>query len=422
MRLDLATAGLVAALVGLTAGCGGQVENAAAGGRSAGADAGAGGTGGDAPCLGCVGGTGGYAEPPCNLAVVAAGELPPQGQRKVDSVSIAASAKSFVIAYVEKDPANAGIRNFAVVRLDDSGQLGSVMRDDLPACTHVPQSNGSAVTFDPAGSAGLAAFAVTDCGKGAGVVFIPLSADGGLGTPNIALNPTFSALTFGSHALAGVGANRFAFVYLAPGPPPSAQLAFLSGDQFDGNAFDLFGAAAADSVAVTTSSSVRGILGHLDSGEDALQMGPPTGNAQNEPPYAFATKPWSTVAAIKDRVAVAFPAAVGMEYRLFLVGQPIHSGTLAFGASLVSGDIVALRDRLVAVGASATGLYYFHIEDATGTPSTGQEFASGSGGAVGGQTLTNISSVAIAAARNSVAVVYRQTGAPSGWVLLSCHG
>lgn len=409
MRLSSFSGFVSAAVIALVAGCGGRVavqnSNEGTGGS------GTGGAGG--------GGTGGVPPEVCDLSLITAGTLPRRGHRNVESAAIAASANSYTIAYVETDPAS-GQRNSTLVNLTDSGQIGGVKRNDLPGCASAVLSHGSAVTFSTTGSHGLAAFALRNCGStGAGSMFISLSANGSPSSPTLAINNTFSALSFGPHALAGIGDNRYAFVYLPTSVPAGgAQLATLTGHAFDGAAVELFSAQAANAVGVSTSSGTRAVLGHLASGKEVLQTGAPEVDAGTGNELQLGTQPWGAMTTIGTRVAVVLPTADGVRYRLFESGQQVHQGALQGSATPAMADVAARGDHLIVVGAHNRSLDFYRVDNATTNPTGVQvgEFANG----LGTMTLPPIKSLAIAAARGTVAVVMAGNGTAGHWALFSC--
>ncbi len=403
------------------AACGGQV--AASNSGDAGASGGSGAGGGTTS----TGGSGGspIGPPPagaCNLSLVASGQLPQQGQRTVESVAVARSAKSFTVAYVER---SASTRDATLVNLADGGQLGNVVRNDLPSCANAATSHGAAITFDYSGTAGLAAFAAGDCtGSGAGALFVGLGPGGTPSQPKQTNTPDFSSMRLGPHALASIGPNRFAFVY-NPGSASStgAQLATLTGDQFDGGAVSLFGAEAADSAAISTTDTVRGILGHLTSGSETLTIGFPGSDAGADFRLSLGGQAWGAVAAIGTRVGVVFPSPGGLDYKLFPYDpKPIALSSGGFeGPAFALGDLAALGNRLIAVGASGTELDAYRVDNATGaTPTHDMQALNKFSGNVGTTPLPAVQNLAIAAARGKVAIVYAGKGTPGYWALLSC--
>jgi len=410
----------IAALALVVAGCGGKTERSSGGGGTggtssggAGADSGPTDSGGTAPTVAC------------NLSLIASGALPQKGQRQVDSLAIAASADSFSIAYFEKNPMDGVSQDTALVNLPDNGQLGSVVRNEMPGCVGPAVSRGSAVTFDTTGSAGLAAFAVTNCsGSGAGAMFFALSADGSPKSPKTASANAFSRMEFGSHALAPIGVDRFAFAYrVATNAAPNAQLATLTGDQFDGDVSVLFGALDAHDVAISTSVSVRGLIGHLTSGMELLQIGASDTDAGADIQKQLGIQPWGAVAAIGSRVAVMLPSAIGLQYQLFVGSSKSAFAMGTFKGAIYSlGDLAALGDRLIAVGANGKSLALYRLNNATGTPATIVTSVQKFSGKIGTEPLPDIEQVAIAAARSTVAVVFAGKGSPGGWALFSCKG
>lgn len=410
MRLNLLSWLVSAAIVALVAGCGGKVQTTSGsggtGGNASGGSAGSAGSG--------TGGTGGGAPAPCDLSLIASGALPRKGKRIVESVAVAASSKAFTVAYVEQDPTDITLRNASLVDLGDNGQFGGVTRNDIPGCAGSTGSRGAAVTFGATGESGLAAFAVRNCGSsGAGSMFFSLSANSNPGAPKVAASNTFSALSFGSHALAGIAADRYAFVYLPTTVPAGgAQLATLTGDAFDGGAVDLFGAQPADAVAVSTSSSVGAVLGHLASGKEVLRIAAAGADAGAGSNHQLGTAPWGAVTALGSRVAVLLPTPGGLEYRLFNSSQQVQQHVLS-GTPTPHGDITALGNRLIAVGAGAGAVSLYRIDNATGTPSPGVKVPTS-------LQVSSVREVAIAAARSTVAVVYTGNNTPGHWALFSC--
>ena len=219
-----------------------------------------------------------------------------------------------------------------------------------------------------------------------------------------------------------IGSNRFAFVY-TPGSATStgAQLATLTGDQFDGGAVSLFGAEATDSAAISTTDTVRGMLGHLTSGQEKLTIGQPDADAGGDMQYDLAAEPWGAVAAIGSHVATLLPLAQGLAFGLYdsSSSKVMSSGTFK-GPTFSSGDIAALGNRLIAVGANDIGLSAYRIDGALDTPTHSEQALQHFTGNVGGQPLPVVQSLAIAAARSTVAVVYAGKGTPGYWALLSC--
>lgn len=411
MRLK---SGLVsAAVVALVAGCGGKVHTTAAQDGTGGtAGNGSGGSGGTD--TGGTGGTGGGTSAPCDLSLIASGALPQRGQRTVESVAVAASSKSYTVAYVEQSPADNTSRNTTILKLRDAGQLDGVERNDMPVCP-AGTSLGAAAAFGTTGSPGLAAFAAQGCqGSGSGAMFFHLTDSAGPGSPKLALTPAFSALSLGPHALAPLDTDRFAFVYLPTTKPAGgAQMATLTGTAFDGNAVELFGAQPADAAAVATSSSVQAILGHLGSGAEVLQIGAPDADA-GAPMVTLGAQPWGAVTTIGNRVAVLLPTATGLEYRLFDSNQQVHKQALS-DTPTPHGDITVLGDRLIAVGAGAGAMTLYRVDHANATPGAAVKVPVNLPALSPGQ-------IAIAAARNTVAVVYTGKGSRGHWALFSCKG
>ncbi len=406
MRLKFLPRLVSAAIVALVSGCGGRVAvqntNEGTGGS------GGGGAGGGAGTGGTAGGTQG----PCDLSLIASGALPRRSQRNTESVAVAASSKSYTIAYAERDPTDNTSRNTAIVKLDDTGQLGIVEHNEMLHCPTGP-SAGAAAIFGTTGSPGLAAFAAGSCsGGGAGAMFFHLTANAGPGSPNLALNPDFSSLSLGPHALAPLGTNRFAFVYVPiTKPAGGAQLATLTGTAFDGNPVELFGAEPLDAAAVTTSSSVQAILGHLSSGKEMLQLGAPDADGGGSP-HLLGTQPWGAVTTIGGRVAVLLPTATGLEYRLFNFNQQVDKHALS-DVPTPDGDITSLGNRLIAVGAGAGAISLYRIDNANGTPGAGVKVPTH-------LPASSVGQIAIAAARSTVAVVYTDNSARGQWALFSC--
>lgn len=407
MRLNLLSAVGFAAFVALVAGCGGKVQTTSGSGGTAGN--GSGGSAGSA-----TGGTGGGAPAPCDLSLIESGALPRKGKRIVDSVAVAASSNAFTVAYVEQDPTDVTLRNATLVELRDNGQFGGMTRNNIPSCAGSTGSRGAAVTFSTTGSHGLAAFAVRNCGgSGAGSMFFSLSANGSPGAPTVATSNTFSALSFGSHALAGIAADRYAFVYLPTMVPASgAQLATLTGQAFDSNAVELFGAHPADAVAVSTSSSVRAVLGHLASGMEVLRTAGPDADAGAGENHQLGKAPWGAVTTLGSRVAVLLPTPGGLEYRLFNSSQQVQQHVLS-STPTPHGDITALGTRLIAVGAGAGTVSLYRIDNATGAPIPGVKVTTS-------LLASSVSQIAIAAARSTVAVVFTGNNTPGHWALFSC--
>lgn len=409
-----------AAIAALAAGCGGRIGTSGdSGGGAGGGNGGSGGAG-----LGGGSGTGGGTQAPCDLSLIASGALPQRGQRTVQSVSVAASSKSYTIAYVEQDPKDSTSRNATLVDLTDSGQLDSGARNDLPGCVGPQMSLGSSVTFDTNGSVGLAAFAVSGCsGSGAGAMFIHLTAGAGPASPKLATSPEFTALFLDPHALAPLDADRFAFAYV-PFPPNSptiggAELATLTGDAFDGGVVELFNAQPADTVAVSTSSSVRAFLSRLISGREVLQIGAPNTDAGAGSTHQLGMKTWGALTTIGNRVAVLLPTAAGLEYRLFDSNQQVQQGALE-GPACAMADIAPLGNRLIVVGAHDKSLDFYRIDSIKGKLATSVQELAELSGALGTVPLPPIKSLAIAAARSTVAVVTTGSGTRGHWALLSC--
>lgn len=367
-----------------------------------------------------AGGTAGSAPvATCDLSLVASGRLPHASQ--VDSVAIAASAKGFTIAYVD---VASGIHGNTVVDLSDGGQPSNAFQVTVPGCPGT--SRGAAVSYGTTGSSGLAAFAAGNCsGAGAGAMFFPLSAGARAGSPTTARNSGNSAIVIGPHALAPLGPDRYAFAYqMTTSQGSGAQLATLTGDQFDGAVTDLFSAEPADSVAISASDRARGILGHLTSGSELLDVGAsdPDAGAYVHIQKKLGSQPWAAIAAFGLRVAVVFPSSVGLQYRLIEDSSRGTVGSGYFkGADFSHGDVAVLGNHLVAVGSSSDHVTLYQLDNVQATP-TGlpQEPVQMFTSMIGTEFLPPVQHLALAAARNRVALVYAGKNTAGYWALFSC--
>jgi hypothetical protein len=255
-------------------------------------------------------------------------------------------------------------------------------------------------------------------------MFFRLSAGGSPASPKTARNPDASAITVGPHALAPLGVDRYAFAYpMTTSLASGAQLATLTGDQFDGTVTALFGALDADNAAIATSGSVRGILGHLTTGSELLEIGAPDADAGAGTQKQLGVQPWGAVAALGSRVAVVLPSAIGMQYRLFADSSKAAVASGTFKGTIFSlGDIAALGSRLIAAGVNGNSLTLYRMDNATGTPATNLEAVQKFSGQIGAEPLLDLEHLAIAAAGSTVAVVFAGKGTRGGWALFSCNG
>jgi hypothetical protein len=108
-------------------------------------------------------------------------------------------------------------------------------------------------------------------------------------------------------------------------------------------------------------------------------------------------------------------------------GTEVGTGTF-MGGSFLSGDVVRLRENLIAVGAQSGGFTLFRLGGASGTPGSTPPVTTPLLGTVGSVSIASFDGrrVAVAAERSRVALawLYRDTAAPStrpgGWALLEC--
>jgi hypothetical protein len=416
MRFHSLTAAASAALIGLTGACGGRVQSAISGGAggtgagTGGAFAGAGGgCASDCGDQGVGGPSGGGA---CNLALIASG-APRQGPDESASqwVSVAALPSSFVVAAEKRSGASGDTWLYSFT---DAGKVST--EDGISTRC---MNGGATVAYDPESSSGMAAFAQDACaGEDAGVVVFPFHSALISGAPMALSDTGFTSLSLSSHALSPVAQNQFAFVFTAT-PGHEAKLGWLQDAHFVAGSTleEPFNGTPADSVSVTSSDSILGVLAHLSAGGEWLQIGAPSEGAGGTV-RSLGQAPWGAAAANGNRVATVMPAASGLDYQIFSEAGQIGTGHFG-GPAFATGDVVALGNRWIVVGVDTKGrVMLYRIDDASGAPiHTGlvREFDTLiQGGAP--------ADVALAAARDRVELVYSApTGATGGWAQFECR-
>lgn len=435
-------------------GSGGTGNTGGSGARDAGdASNGGGASGaGGSTGVGGAGGSGGTSSSGCDLSVIASGELPPlpgdAGSVQLSGPTVAASSAGFVIGYRSQI---AGELSAHAALLSKSGTLNPPSTVMLVACPGKSPADGVGLAFS--GANGLMALALPDCdGQGAGAFFMAVAANAQLSALKLARSPgQFQDLTLAStHSLSGTGApNQYDFVYRAtlPSGNPQMQLAPLAGNSFGGGVSSLFNGEATMFGMVASTAQIQALLGQVPNKAavelDVAGPGAAAGNGEAGAPHAFLLpqSDWGAVTAWNDRAAAIAPGAgSGLTVQAVTsTGQNLGLVTLQ-GDQFSSGDIVALRDHLIVVGAEARQFTLFRVDGALGTPSTSEAGSTPSGALVVGPrhtlSVTQLSlpdgggtfdghQVSIAAAGDEVAVVWRSKlnpdpAAPGGWALLKC--
>ncbi len=421
----------------------------------------------------------------CDLSVFASGSLPPlssgdAGGAQFTGPTVAASTAGFVVGYRTQE---SGALYAHAAQLTTSGTMNPPSTIPLKDCPNKSPADGVGLAFS--GGNGLMALSLPDCdGNGAGAYFMAVDPNGQLSALKLAQSPgQFLDLTLArTHALSGTDApNVYDFTYRAT--PPSnniqIQLAQLQGNSFFGSITSLFGAEAALFGMVASTSQIQALLGQVPS-KAALEFdvgGPGAaagkgGDGGSAHPFLLPLSDWGALTAWDDRAAAIAPGAAsgltlqGADATGTDLGQVVLQGD-----QFSSGDIVALRDHLIVVGAEAQQLTVYRIDGAKGTPAPdaggpppqdsgtageagqpegGQSEAGpvdsgppppdsgSSGGTLTMATTTLIDlgtlklpstfdgkQVSIAALGDEVAVVWRNKlkpdpSAPGGWVLLKC--
>ncbi len=431
--------------------CGGSVRGGTGNTGGSGArDAGGASNGGGASAaggsagVGAAGGSGATSSSGCNLSLIASGELPPlpgaAGSVELSGPTVAASSAGFVIGYRSQI---AGQFAAHAALLSKSGTLNPPSTLMLDTCPSKSPADGVGLAFS--GDSGLMTLALPDCdGQGAGAYFMAVAANAQLSALKLARSAgQFQDLTLAStHSLSETGApNQYDFVYRAtfPSGPPQLQLAPLVGTNFGGAVSSLFNSEAATFGMVASTAQIQALLGQVPNKAavelDVAGPGAAAGNGEAGAPHTFLLpqSDWGAVTAWNDRAAAITPGAgSGLTLQAATsTGQNLGLVTLQ-GDQFSSGDIVALRDHLIVVGAEAQQFTLFRVDGALGTPSSGalvvgphhtlsvtQLSLPDSGGTFDGHQ------VSIAAADNEVAVVWRSKlnpdpAAPGGWALLKC--
>ncbi len=415
----------------------------------------------------------------CDLSVIASGGLPPlsvgdAGSAQVSGPAVAASAQGFVIGYRSQ----VGGQLYAhAALLSTSGTINPPSTLSLAACPGKSPADGVGLAFS--GTGGLMALALPDCdGQGAGAYFMMVDASGKLSNLKLARSQNqFADLTLArTHSLSGSGAaDRYDFVYRATFPPPNnniqMQLAPLQSNSFGGNVSSLFAGEATLFGMVASTSQIQSLLGQVPS-KAAVELdvaGPgsaSTTDGGGAHSFLMPLSDWGALTAWTDRAAAIAPGAgSGLTVQAATAAGDDLGQLKLQGDQFSSGDVVALRDHLIVVGAEAQQLTLYRIDGAEGTaspvadagatteggtpeggtpeggtPEGGSSQPSGPGALSTGLTQTLSMSqlklpdggttfdghqVSIAAAGDEVAVVWRtklnpDPAAPGGWALLKC--
>lgn len=395
--------------------------------------------------------TGGGCEPPlscvagrcqeedsqdCNLTVVAAGELPKPASAtaRLTGPAIVDTPKGFVLAYREQDAA--GTKLTAVVAgLSDGGSLSKPAAFDLGGCAGVEMKDGVGIAFR--GSSGLVATSLPNCGgTGAGAVFIPFDENGLPGNASGPKNATFNDLTMARKGglAPGAATGDYELLYRVVLSAPEVQRVILTGKEFKQVPITQpFGTEDVPFAMVATSSSVRALLGSVPSKAGVVvQVGPNASDTLDvKGEFTLPDASWAGLTAWDDRVAALVPAASGVSWKAAsLAGSTVSeigSGTVGSGA-VKGGGVVALRDHLLMLVATTSGMKVVRLSGAQGTLGASPIDTVDLPSTIGAVPLTNFDGehVAIAAARSRVAIVWLTqsiltSGDPTGgWALLKC--
>lgn len=372
----------------------------------------------------------------CDLAVVSAGELPKPTSLNahLTGPDIVDTPTGFVLAYREQDTTGAKL-TAVVAGLSDGGSLSKPAAFDLGGCAGVVMKDGVGIAYR--GTSGLVATSLPNCGgTGAGAVLIPIDANGLASGASGPKNATFLGLTMARNGglAPGAAVGDYELIYRVVHSTPEVQRVVLTGKSFKQVPVTLpFGAEDVPFAMVATSSSVRALLGPVPSKAGVVVLVGPNGSdtLATKGEFKLPGASWAGLTAWDDRVAALVPASSGVTWKAArLAGSTVSEiggGTVGNGVAK-GGDLVALRDHLVMLLATNTGMKVLRLSGAQGTLSAAPIHSVDLPSTIGPVSLATFDGehVAMAAARSHVAIVWLMrstltTGDPTGgWALLRC--